>query len=147
VRENVSRARARAGSALGADDIPGDLAELYGSSTGHSPIPNSTRLSNRSQLGSHLSTSGRSARPSTSSTLPAYRLTSKLHQNGMCALPRITRPAAQNRIKTLMQLGFHKPGDVKERLGHYVGRLGREQPGKENTAANGVDHAVLSKGI
>ena len=36
----------------------------------------------------------------------------------------IRRPAAQARISKLMQLRFHKPGDVENRLGHYVGQLG-----------------------
>ena len=35
------------------------------------------------------------------------------------------RTAAQTNIKALMEQGFHKPGDVEERLGHYVGKLGR----------------------
>jgi len=25
----------------------------------------------------------------------------------------------------LMEQGFHKPGDVENRLGHYVGQVGR----------------------
>jgi enoyl-CoA hydratase/carnithine racemase len=33
------------------------------------------------------------------------------------------RSAAQDRIKALMALGFHKPGDVENRLGYYVGQL------------------------
>jgi enoyl-CoA hydratase/carnithine racemase len=37
----------------------------------------------------------------------------------------IGRPAAQQRIKALMQLGFHKPGDAENRLGYYLGNLGR----------------------
>jgi len=40
-------------------------------------------------------------------------------------LASIARPAAQERIKKLMELGFHKPGDVENRLGYYVGQLGR----------------------
>jgi enoyl-CoA hydratase/carnithine racemase len=35
------------------------------------------------------------------------------------------RPAAQNGIKALMARGFHKPGDVENRLGYYLGQLGR----------------------
>src|SRR5580658_9194447 len=35
------------------------------------------------------------------------------------------RPAAQDGIKALMALGFHKPGDVEERLGYYLGEIGR----------------------
>jgi len=35
------------------------------------------------------------------------------------------RPAAQNGIKALMTLGFHKPGDVEDRLGCYLGQIAR----------------------
>src|SRR5579859_437658 len=35
------------------------------------------------------------------------------------------RPAAQNGIKALMERGFHKPGDVENRLGYYLGQIGR----------------------
>src|SRR5215470_67735 len=34
----------------------------------------------------------------------------------------IKRPAFQERIKTLIEQGFHKPGDVENRLGYYVGQ-------------------------
>jgi hypothetical protein len=37
----------------------------------------------------------------------------------------IKRPAAQARMKALFERGFHKPGDTEDRLGHYVGQLGR----------------------
>jgi enoyl-CoA hydratase/carnithine racemase len=37
----------------------------------------------------------------------------------------IGRPATQQRIKALMQQGFHKPGDVENRLGYYLGKPGR----------------------
>ena len=35
----------------------------------------------------------------------------------------IGRPAAQERIKALMASGFHKPGDVENRLGYYVSKI------------------------
>src|SRR5450631_3212106 len=35
------------------------------------------------------------------------------------------RPAAQNGIKALTAQGFQKPGDVENRLGYYLGQLGR----------------------
>ena len=35
------------------------------------------------------------------------------------------RPAAQHGIKTLMERGFHKPGDVEDRLGFHLGELWR----------------------
>jgi hypothetical protein len=40
-------------------------------------------------------------------------------------LMAIMRPAAQTRIRKLMEQGFHKPGDVENRLGYYVGQLER----------------------
>jgi enoyl-CoA hydratase/carnithine racemase len=38
-------------------------------------------------------------------------------------LNSLRRPAAQTNIKTLMEQGFHKAGDVENRLGFYVGKL------------------------
>ena len=37
----------------------------------------------------------------------------------------IGRPAAQERIKVLMAIGFHKPGDVENRLGYHIGQIAR----------------------
>jgi hypothetical protein len=37
----------------------------------------------------------------------------------------IGRPADQNGIKALMARGFHKPGDVENRLGYYLGQIVR----------------------
>jgi len=36
----------------------------------------------------------------------------------------VKRPAAQERIKALLEQGFQKPGDPENRLGFYVGQLG-----------------------
>ena len=37
----------------------------------------------------------------------------------------VARPATQARIKAFMDLGFHKPGDVENRIGHYLEKLNR----------------------
>ena len=37
----------------------------------------------------------------------------------------VARPATQTRIKAFMDLGFHKPGDVENRIGHYLEKLNR----------------------
>ena len=37
----------------------------------------------------------------------------------------IGRPATQERFKILFKQGFHKPGDVENRLGYHLGQLGR----------------------
>ncbi|MGY4313580.1 hypothetical protein ACVWW1_002883 [Bradyrhizobium sp. JR3.5] len=36
----------------------------------------------------------------------------------------LARPASQKRIKALMERGFHRAGDVENRLGFYVGQIG-----------------------
>jgi enoyl-CoA hydratase/carnithine racemase len=36
----------------------------------------------------------------------------------------VERPAGKTRLKTLIDWGLHTPGDVENRLGYYVGRLG-----------------------
>ena len=72
---------------LGADDVGGELAELYG-------------YVNRS--------------------LPDSELDDFVDRLAR----RIARSAAQQRIRKLMDRGFHKPGDVENRLGYYVGQLG-----------------------
>jgi hypothetical protein len=35
------------------------------------------------------------------------------------------RPAAQDGIKALMARGFHKPGDIENGLGYYLGQIAR----------------------
>jgi hypothetical protein len=37
----------------------------------------------------------------------------------------VKRPAAQKRIKALLEQGLQQPGDVQTRLGFYLGQLGR----------------------
>jgi hypothetical protein len=39
-------------------------------------------------------------------------------------LAALNCPASQKRIKALMERGFHRPGDVENRLGFYVGQIG-----------------------
>ena len=40
-------------------------------------------------------------------------------------LASIMRPAAQKRINKLLERGFHKPGDIEDRLGYHVGQVGQ----------------------
>jgi len=39
-------------------------------------------------------------------------------------LKSLARPAAQQKLKTLFEQGFHKPGDAENHLGAYVEKLG-----------------------
>jgi hypothetical protein len=47
----------------------------------------------------------------------------KLGAGWDACIASLARPTAQERIKALLARGFHKPGDVEDRLGYYVGQL------------------------
>src|SRR5467141_4282490 len=44
---------------------------------------------------------------------------------GEACMASVVRPATQARVKAVFELGFHKPGEAEDRLGAYLGRLGR----------------------
>jgi hypothetical protein len=62
----------------------------------------------------------------------AWRRRSPRYRAGAAArdafLAALNRTASQKRIKALMERGFHRPGDVENRvenrLGFYVGQIG-----------------------
>jgi enoyl-CoA hydratase/carnithine racemase len=110
---------------LGADDIPGDLAELYGYV--NRSLPDAGLDAFVESLATRISSFDKRAISETkrfadvASLPPDYEIAPEWD---VC-LASIMRPAAQKRIKMLMESGLHKPGDVEERLGYYVGQLGR----------------------
>ncbi|MBN9658075.1 MAG: enoyl-CoA hydratase/isomerase family protein [Acidobacteria bacterium] len=111
---------------LGADDMPGDLAERYGYVNRALPDTEldgfvhalATRISNFDKQGI-----GEIKRMVNMATLPPV---SEIALEWDAFLASLQRPAAQARIQELMKSGFHKPGDVETRLGYHVGLLGRE---------------------
>ena len=108
---------------LGAEDIPGDLAERYGyvnralSDADLDQFVDSlaTRIASFDKRA--ISETKRFA--DVASLPPDYEIAPEWD---VC-LASIMRPATQKRIKTSMELGFHKAGDVEERLGYYIGQL------------------------
>ena len=109
---------------LGADDIPGDLAELYGYV--NRSLPDADLDSFVDALATGIASFDKQAISETkrfadvASLPPDFEIAPEWD---VC-LASIMRPAAQERIKKLMDRGFHKPGDVETRLGYHVGRLG-----------------------
>ena len=110
---------------LGADDIPGDLAELYGYV--NRSLPDSDLDAFVESLATRIASFDKRAISETkrfadvASLPPDFEIAPEWD---VC-FASIMRPAAQERIKKLMERGFHKPGDVEDRLGYYVGQLGR----------------------
>jgi len=110
---------------LAADDIPGDLAERYGYV--NRSFPDSDLDAFVEAIATRIASFDKRAISETkrfvdvASLPPDYEIAPEWD---VC-LASIMRPAAQERIRTLMEGGFHRPGDVENRLGHYVGQLGR----------------------
>ena len=110
---------------LGADDIPGDLAERYGYV--NRSFPDSDLDAFVESLATRIASFDKRAISETkrfadvASLPPDFEIAPEWD---VC-LASIMRPAAQGRIKKLMDQGFHKTGDVENRLGYHVGRLGR----------------------
>ena len=110
---------------LGADDIPGDLAERYGYVNRSMPDADLDEFVD--SLATRIASFDKRAISETkhfvdvASLPPDYEIAPEWD---VC-VASIMRPAAQERIKKLMERGFHKPGDVETRLGYHVGQLKR----------------------
>ena len=106
-----------------AGEIPGDLAERYGYV--NRSLPDAELDEFVDALATRIASFDKRAMSETkrfvdvASLPPDYELAPEWD---VC-LASIMRPAAQKRIKMLMERGFHKPGDVETRLGYHVGQL------------------------
>jgi enoyl-CoA hydratase/carnithine racemase len=110
---------------LGADDIPGDLAEIYGYV--NRSLPDSQLDGFVDALATRIATFDKDAIRETKRLVDVASLPPdvEIAPEWDAFLASVKRPAAQEKISKLMKQGFHKPGDVEPRLGHYVGPLGR----------------------
>src|SRR5712692_5064912 len=110
---------------LGADDIPGDLAERYGYVNRSFPDADLDTfvdsLANRIASFDKQAISETKRFADVASLPPDFEIAPEWD----ACLASIARPAAQERIETLMERGFHKPDDAENRLGYYVGQIGR----------------------
>src|SRR2546423_13763146 len=110
---------------LGADDIPGDLAERYGYV--NRSFPDADLDAFVDALATRIASFDKRAISETkrfadvASLPPDYEIAPEWD---VC-IASIMRPAAQERIKKLLDQGLHQPGDVEQRLGYHVGELRR----------------------
>jgi enoyl-CoA hydratase/carnithine racemase len=110
---------------LGADDIPGDLAERYGYV--NRSLPDSDLDGFVESLATRIASFDKQAISETkrfvdlASLPPDFEIAPEWY----ACLASIARPAAQKRIRMLLERGVHQPGDVEDRLGYHVGQLGR----------------------
>ena len=109
---------------LGADDIPGDLAELYGYV--NRALPDAELDAFVDALATRIASFDKQAIAETKRLVNIASLPpdAEIAPEWDAFLTSVARPAARARIKTLMERGFHRPGDVETRLGYHVGQLG-----------------------
>src|SRR5271166_2431127 len=109
---------------LGADDIPGDLAELYGYV--NRSLPDAELDGFVDALAMRIATFDKQAIAETKRLVNIASLPpdAEIAPEWDACIASIQRPAAQRRINALLERGLHKPGDVENRLGYYVGQLG-----------------------
>jgi enoyl-CoA hydratase/carnithine racemase len=110
---------------LGADDIRGDLAELYGYV--NRSLPDAELDTFVDALAMRIASFDKQAIADTKRLVDVASLPSdtEISPEWDAFLASLSRPASQDRIKALMERGFHRPGDVENRLGFHVGQLGR----------------------
>src|SRR6202049_2595528 len=110
---------------LGADDIPGDLAERYGYV--NRAVPDAELDAFVEALAMRIASFDKQAIVETKNFVNIASLTPdrEIAPEWDACLASIQRPEGQRRINTLLERGLHKPGDVENRLGYHVGHLGR----------------------
>jgi len=109
---------------LGCEDIRGDLAQAYGYV--NRSLPDADLDGFVDALATRIASFDKWAiantKRLTNTSLPPDV---EIAAGWDACMKSIDRPAPQRNFKTLFERGFHKPGDVEDRLGYYLGRLGR----------------------
>jgi len=109
---------------LGSDDIRGDRAEAYGYV--NRCLPDAELDAFVEALATRIASFDKWAIANTkrlvNTSLPPDV---EMAAGWDACINSIGRPATQRNFKTLFAEGFHKPGEVEDRLGYYLGRLGR----------------------
>ena len=107
---------------LSADDVPGDLAERYGYV--NRSLPDADLDGFVDALATQIASFDKQAIMDTKRLVDVASLPPDIEvQSGWDAcVASMARPATQQRIKTLIERGFSKPGDAEDRLGDFLGR-------------------------
>jgi len=110
---------------LSADDIPGDLAELYGYV--NRSLPDADLDGFVEALATRIASFDKRTLLDIRRLVNVAGLPSDIEiESGWNAcVASLARPATQERLKELIGRGFCKPGDAENRLGDFVGQHGR----------------------
>src|ERR1700738_733611 len=107
---------------LSADDVPADLAELYGYV--NRSLPDADLDGFVDALATRIASFDKDAIRETKRLVNVASLPPDIEiaPEWDAFLASVKRPATQQRIKALIERGFCKPGDAENRLGDFVGR-------------------------
>ena len=110
---------------LSSDDIRGELAEAYGYV--NRSLPDAALDDFVDALAARIASFDKWAIANTKRLVNAASLPAdvEIAAGWEACITSIMRPAAQQGIRTLLDRGFQKPGDVEHRLGFAVGQLGK----------------------
>jgi enoyl-CoA hydratase/carnithine racemase len=109
---------------LGSEDIDADRAEAYGYV--NRALPDADLDSFVEALATRIAGFDKWAIANTKRLVnTSLSPDVELEAGWNACMASLGRPAAQNAIKTLIARGFHKPGDVENRLGYHLGQLAR----------------------
>jgi enoyl-CoA hydratase/carnithine racemase len=116
---------------LGADDVNGDLAQLYGYV--NRSLPDAQLDAFVDALATRIASFDKQAIAETKRLVDSNSLPSdaEIAPEWEAFTVSLGRPAAQERLRALFEQGFHAPGDVETRLGYHVGLLGLATAGVE----------------
>lgn len=109
---------------LSADDIRGDLAEHYGYV--NRSLPDAELDGFVEALAMRIASFDKDAIAETKRLVDVASLPpdEEIKPEWGAFIAALGRPASQTRIKALMARGFHRAGDVENRLGFHVGQIG-----------------------
>lgn len=110
---------------MGSDDISGDLAAAYGYV--NRSLPDAELDGFVDALATRISKFDKWAISNTKRLVNAASLSPDVEMAAGwdACMNSVRRPATQARIKAFREMGFHKPGDVEDRMGFYLERLNR----------------------
>jgi enoyl-CoA hydratase/carnithine racemase len=107
---------------LGSEDIRGDQAEAYGYV--NRSLPDADLDAFVEALATRIARFDKWALANTKRLVNTSLAPDvELGAGWDACIASLGRPAAQENIKALMARGFHKPGDIEDRLGFHIGEL------------------------
>src|ERR1700733_8622216 len=108
---------------LGSEDIRGDLAQAYGYV--NRSLPDAELDGFVDALASRIASFDKWAIANTKRLVNAASLPPDVEMAAGwdACMASVVRPSTQARIKAFIEMGFHTPGDVEDRIGYYLAQL------------------------